>query len=79
MDIVKLRLNLEPEILEATWDEYVFGLFLDQSILVSLEDEARWAIDNHLTTAGAVPNYLGFIHVDALQAIAPDLVSIAGT
>jgi NitT/TauT family transport system substrate-binding protein len=78
MSIVQRRLNMEREILDATWQEFVFGLFLDQSILVSLEDEARWAIENRLTDAGKVPNYLGFIHVDALQAVKPEAVTIAG-
>jgi NitT/TauT family transport system substrate-binding protein len=71
-------LNVDRQALDATWGEYVFGLFLDQSILVSLEDEARWAIDNRLTTAASVPNYLSFIHVEALQAVKPEAVSIAG-
>jgi NitT/TauT family transport system substrate-binding protein len=78
IDIVQRRLNVDRQALDATWGEYVFGLFLDQSILVSLEDEARWAIDNRLTTAARVPNYLSFIHVEALQAVKPEAVSIAG-
>ena len=78
MNIVQRRLNMEQETLSATWNEYVFGLFLDQSILVSLEDEARWAIENNLTTVTKVPNFLGFIHVDALQTIKPEAVTVAG-
>ncbi|MHB8865705.1 MAG: ABC transporter substrate-binding protein [Pirellulaceae bacterium] len=78
MDIVQRRLNMERETLRATWDEFVFGTFLDQSIFVSLEDEARWAIENNLTTGTKLPNYLGFIHVDALQAIKPEAVTVAG-
>ncbi|NUQ62077.1 MAG: ABC transporter substrate-binding protein [Pirellulales bacterium] len=78
MDIVQRRLNLQSEILDATWDEYVFGLFLDQSILDSLEDEARWAVENGLATDAKMPNYLGFIHSEALKAIKPEAVTVAG-
>ncbi len=69
---------MDRETLEATWDEGRYGLFLDQSILVSLEDEARWAIENKLTRASRIPNYLNFIYTDALLAVKPNAVTIAG-
>lgn len=78
MDIVGQRLKLDREILDATWDELQFRLSLDQLILVSLEDEARWAIRNKLTDATKVPNYLEYIYTDALKAVKPGAVTIAG-
>lgn len=78
MEIVRQRLKIDFETMNATWDDFLFRLFLDQSILISLEGQARWAIRNKLTEATKVPNYLDFIYPEALKAIKPGAVSIAG-
>lgn len=46
IEIVSKRLKTEAEGVKATWDDLIFRLSLDQSILVSLEDHARWAAIN---------------------------------
>jgi NitT/TauT family transport system substrate-binding protein len=78
VQIVMQRLKMDREMLNETWNSFRFVQFLDQSILTSLEDEARWAIRNRLTDASKVPNYLGYIHTDALKAVKPEAVLIAG-
>lgn len=77
-DVVMQRLKLDREILNGTWHSFQFALFLDQSILTCLEDEARWAIRNQLTEATKVPNYLHFLYTDALKAVKPEAVLIPG-
>jgi sulfonate transport system substrate-binding protein len=52
------------------------GLSLDQSLLLSLEDESRWAIKNGLTASQKVPNYLDYIYFDGLKAVKPNAVRI---
>jgi NitT/TauT family transport system substrate-binding protein len=49
---------------------------LDQTILVSLEDEARWAMKERLTDKKEIPNYLDFIFMDALEQAKPEAVTI---
>lgn len=78
MDIIAQRLKMDGEVLTATWGDFQFRLFLDQSILLSLEDGARWAIRNKLTDAKKVPNYLDYIYVDALKEVNPSAVMMAG-
>lgn len=78
MDIVAQRLDLDKEILKTVWSDFRFRLFLDQTLLIALEDEARWAIRNKLTDVKKVPNYLDYIYPDALKEINPAAVSIAG-
>ena len=58
------------------WDEFNFRLVLDQSIIVSLEDEARWAIREELVDKEEVPNYLDFIYINALEDVKPEAVTI---
>lgn len=75
-DIVSQRLKLDREFVSSVWDIFTFKLFLDQTILITLEDEAGWAIDNKFTNATKVPNYLDFIYFDALEAVKPEAVTI---
>ncbi|MHB9026060.1 MAG: ABC transporter substrate-binding protein [Armatimonadota bacterium] len=77
-EIVQRRLQIDRDILDATWDEFQFSLSLDQSILMALEDEARWAMENKLTTATRAPNYLDYLYPDALLVVKPTAVTIAG-
>ena len=70
------KLKVDAGFLDAAWDDYVFGLVLEQSLLISMEDQARWAVSNKITDRTAVPNYLGFIHQDALKMVKPDALGI---
>lgn len=58
------------------WDDFTFELSLNQSFLVNIEDEARWAIRNKLTDKTGVPNYLDYIYIDALESVKPDAVTV---
>jgi ABC-type nitrate/sulfonate/bicarbonate transport system substrate-binding protein len=78
MEIVAQRLKMDRAVLSETWDNLTFAQFFDQSILTSLEDEARWAIRNRLTSTSKVPNYLGYVHIDAMKAVKPEAVQVAG-
>ena len=75
-DIVSERLNLDREIMDIFWEDFSFEISLQQSLIVTLEDEARWAIKNNLTDATEVPNYLNYIYLDALYEIKPDSINI---
>jgi len=76
IDIVAQRLKVGTELVVSVWDDFEFQLILDQAILVTLEDEARWAIDNNLVDATEIPNYLDYIYMDALEEVKPEAVSI---
>jgi ABC-type nitrate/sulfonate/bicarbonate transport system substrate-binding protein len=76
VDIVAGRLKLDRGVVGSFWDGYEFKLFLDQTILIDLEAEARWAIENSHTTETRVPDYLDFIYTEALEAVKPEAVNI---
>ena len=78
MEILAQRLKIDRGMLHETWGNFEFRLFLDQSVLTSLEDEARWTMKNRFTDATKVPNYLDYLHTDALKAVKPEAMSIAG-
>ncbi len=75
-DIVSRRLAINREFLASVWDHYVFTLFLDQAVLLSLEQQARWMIENGFIAKTAVPNYLRFLSADALEIAKPGTVTL---
>jgi NitT/TauT family transport system substrate-binding protein len=62
--------------LKELWSSYRFNVVLDQSLILALEDETRWAIKNRLTERTDAPNYLDSVHLDALETVAPSAVTI---
>lgn len=74
--IVSNRLQLDLVKMGILWDDFVFKIYLDKSLLVTLEDEARWAIANKLTDKEDVPNYLNYICPNALKAVKPNAVTM---
>ncbi len=76
INIVANRLHVDTAFVSSVWDIYDYKLVLDQSILLVLEQEATWAISNHLVTADKIPNYLDYIYVDALKEVKPNAVTI---
>lgn len=49
---------------------------LDQSMLRSLEDIARWAMREKLTAQSTMPNYLPMLYLDGLEATRPEAITI---
>ncbi|EJL91288.1 ABC-type nitrate/sulfonate/bicarbonate transport system, periplasmic component [Herbaspirillum sp. CF444] len=71
--------RLTPEgkaALLAGWSSHHFGLELDQSLLLVLEDQSRWAIKGGLSNARAVPNFLDYVYLDGMKAVSPSEVTI---
>jgi NitT/TauT family transport system substrate-binding protein len=74
--IIQKRLNLDAAYMETVWSQNQFSLSLDQSLIIAMEDEARWMIANRLTSEKKIPDFLNYINEDALKAIKPEAVSI---
>jgi hypothetical protein len=69
-------LNLTDKDIARIWSQNQFGLSLDQSLVVAMEDEARWMIKNNLTAEKDVPFFNDYIYEGALKAIKPEAVNI---
>jgi ABC-type nitrate/sulfonate/bicarbonate transport system substrate-binding protein len=70
------RLKLEPAALTATWRDLGFRVNLLQSHLVTLEDEAKWAIARGHVPPRPIPNFLAHFYLDALLAEQPERVTV---
>lgn len=76
IDIVASRLRTDRESINEMWDNYRFRLSLSQSLLITLEDQARWVIRNNLADVTEVPNYLDYIYMDTLVEVKPEAIGI---
>lgn len=74
--IIVKATNIDPSLFDVVGPRYRFVVQLNQSILILLEDMARWAIQNKLTDRTVAPNFLSIISMDALTAVKPDAVTI---
>jgi len=74
--ILQKRLKLDDTYIATVWSQNQFSLSLDQSLILAMEDEARWMIKNSLTKEKQVPDFLNYIYTDGLKAIKPEAVNI---
>jgi NitT/TauT family transport system substrate-binding protein len=74
--IVIEAMGIDPTIFDAVGPNYRFVVQLDQNLLLTLEDQARWAIQHKLTDRTAIPDVLRIIDMDALTAVKPEAVTI---
>lgn len=74
--IMARRLRIAESDMANIWSQHSFNVHLPQSLLLAMEDEARWMLNSKLATATAIPNYLNFVYVDGLKAVRPRSVTI---
>jgi len=75
-NIIKNKLNYTIEYVESIWPDHHFTLSLDQSLILIMEDEARWLITNNLTNTTTVPMFQSFIYKEALAQVKPNSITI---
>jgi len=76
MAIVARTISMPEPTLRRLWPRLDLRVRLSQSLLVALEDQARWAIGEHVAEGTTMPNFLRFIHLDTMLAEKPSAVSI---
>lgn len=74
--IVQKRLNFTDKYMAAVWPDHQFSLLLDQSLLIAMNDEGRWAINNNLTTEKTMPDFRDYIYTKGLEAVKPESINI---
>jgi ABC-type nitrate/sulfonate/bicarbonate transport system substrate-binding protein len=74
--IVQKRLNYTDAYMAEIWPKNDFSLTLDQSLLLAMEDEGRWMINNNLTTGKTTPDFRKYIYTKGLEEVKPEAVNI---
>jgi ABC-type nitrate/sulfonate/bicarbonate transport system substrate-binding protein len=62
--------------LTSIWDDFQFNVSLNQSLLLNLENQTRWAIKNGITDRSDLPNFFEALYTDGLNAVKPDALRI---
>ncbi len=75
-EIIIESFKLDKDTVHTAWNDFVFDISLDQSLLVSWDEIARWTIKNKFVESRKLPNYLNFIYLDALDAVKPESITI---
>lgn len=74
--MIMKRFDYESTYIQYIWLRQQFLLSLPQALIIAMEDEARWRIENDLTDKTVVPNYLDFIYWDPLEIVRPSAITI---
>ena len=76
MAILALRANYSNAYVQQVWPEHHFFLSLDQALISSMEDEARWEIRNNITQVRTIPDFQENIYTGGLERVKPESVNI---
>jgi len=75
--ILRARLGVEQRFIDWVWRGLRFELALEQSLIRTLESEARWAIRERHVAGKAAPNYLRFMHSAPLRELDATTVGLS--
>lgn len=75
-EIVARSLGASRAEIAAIWPELSPRISLEQSLLLRLEDIARWALQRQLVNGHKIPNFLDLIYLDGLDEVKPDTVTV---
>lgn len=68
--------GVDDTLMSEVFDPGNYVVSLDQSMLLALDDQSRWAMQRGLVSAGPVPNYLNIVRYQHLEAILPSAVKL---
>lgn len=74
--IIASKLNLDTGFVQAVWPDFSYRLFLDQAVLLNIEQQSRWMVTNALIKGSPPENYLDYINADALESVLPSAVTL---
>jgi ABC-type nitrate/sulfonate/bicarbonate transport system substrate-binding protein len=75
--IMSAATKIDKSLIHDVWSAFNYQVVLDQTLLITLEDETRWAMKNKLTDQTVMPDYLSFIDIDSLKAVKPEAIRMS--
>ena len=74
--IVSSATKVDKNLVREVWDAFNYHVTQNNSLLITLEDETRWAMENKLTPQKVMPNYQDYLYLDGLRAVKPEAVKV---
>lgn len=75
-EIVAHSTGQDAAFMSYIWPKFDFTMDMKQDLLLAMEEETRWVIDNRLTDESRVPNYLENLYFAGLENVKPDSVTV---
>jgi len=76
LDIISKKLGIDSYSLRQSWSENDMNITLHQSMLLLMEDIARWSISSGLVDQQELPNFLDLILITPLESVSPQAATI---
>ncbi|MEN8188712.1 MAG: NrtA/SsuA/CpmA family ABC transporter substrate-binding protein [Thermodesulfobacteriota bacterium] len=76
IEITARRLGVDPQRLREIWPQVSLNVTLEQGFLRLLENQANWILRSGLRSTKELPNYLDSLHLQALEQVAPERVTV---
>lgn len=73
--ILSKRVKIPEDELERQWDNFRWRLQLDQSLVISFDDQARWMLEKRGESTRQ-PNFLEHIDPEPLRAVSPSSINL---
>ena len=70
------RFGYDAAYVDYSWPRHDFLVELPQALLLAMEEQARWRIENGLSPAGSIPNYLSTLATAPLAELRPQTVTV---
>jgi NitT/TauT family transport system substrate-binding protein len=77
LEIVANATQFDRDMLKELWGGFSFKVSLDQTLLVGMENQAKWAIGEKLVERQTLPNFLDSIYFGGLEAVSPETVTMS--
>ena len=74
--LVASAVRMEDQTLASMFDPEDYKLSLNQAMLLTLDDQTRWAMKRGLVTPGPMPNYLHATRYQHLEMVSPSAVTL---
>ncbi|MEY4749607.1 MAG: hypothetical protein RIQ60_1821 [Pseudomonadota bacterium] len=75
-DVLMRRLEVDADYVQATWQDFGYGLTLNQQLVTTLEGQRRWAVRERYVSADSEVNMLDHIESSLLQRVRPQGVTL---
>jgi len=76
MAIASRNIGAQGALFQREWKDFHFAVALEQSLVVNLEDQARWMKKKRPGMGSTAPDFMPLIHTGGLKAVRPEAVGI---
>ncbi len=73
--IVARATQTDRAVVRHVWNDFNYRVQHGEALVLTLEDETRWAMAQHLTRQTQMPDYRSYLDLNSLQGVKPDALS----